>query len=119
MNIDSNLAIILSAGASTLSAYLRDAGMSKWANAGISLVAFIISTTAVILMSTGFSGNLKSDTTLFLAVAIGLAGKELFALLGYIQQVESPLAPKTQYDEQPLAAYPPVTKRASMRDGEV
>lgn len=119
MSIDSNLAIILSAGASILSAYLRDAGMSKWANAGISLIAFALSTLAVILMSTGFTGDLKSDTALFLAVAIGLAGKELFALLGYIQQVESPLAPKTEYGTHPLAPYPPVTKRASMRDGEV
>jgi len=110
MNVDPNLAIILSAGAAILSAYLRDANMGKWANAGISLIAFAVSTLAVILMSTGFTGDLKSDTTLFLAVAIGLAGKELFALIGYIQQVESPLAPK--YSTQPLGG----TRRASLKD---
>jgi hypothetical protein len=118
MSIDSNLAIILSAGAAILSAYLRDAGMSKWANAGISLIAFALSALAVIWMGSGFSGDIKSDTTLFLAVAIGLAGKELFALIGYIQQVESPLAPKTVYSTQPLASEP-VTRRASLKDGEV
>lgn len=117
--IDPNLAIILSAGASILSAYLRDAGMSKWANAGISLVAFALSALAVIWMSSGFTGDIKSDTTLFLAVAIGLAGKELFALIGYVQEVESPLAPKTSYSTQALAQHPPVTRRASMNDGEV
>jgi hypothetical protein len=110
MNVDPNLAIILSAGAAILSAYLRDANLGKWANAGIALVAFAISTAAVIWMGSGFTGDLKSDTTLFLAVAIGLAGKELFALIGYIQQVESPLAPKTTYGTQPL------TRRATRTD---
>lgn len=113
--IDPNLAIILSAGASLLSAYLRDANLGKWANAGIALVAFAISTTAVIWMGSGFTGNLKSDTTLFLAVAIGLAGKELFALLGYLQDAQSPLA-KNKYNTQPLE---PVTRRTSLKDGEV
>ncbi len=115
MNIDSNLAIILSAGAALLSAYLRDANLGKWANAGIALVAFAISAVAVIWMGSGFTGDLKSDTTLFLAVAIGLAGKELFALLGYIQQVESPLASKVDYTTQPMGG----TRRASLKDGEV
>jgi hypothetical protein len=106
--IDPNLAIILSAGASLLSAYLRDANLGKWANAGISIVAFVVSSVAVIWMSTGFSGNLKSDTTLFLATAIALAGKELFVLIGYLQDAQSPLAPK--YDTQPLV------RRASRED---
>jgi hypothetical protein len=113
--IDPNLAIILSAGAALLSAYLRDANLGKWANAGIALVAFAISTAAVIWMGSGFTGNLKSDTTLFLAVAIGLAGKELFALLGYLQDAQSPLV-KGKYDTQPLE---PAVKRASLKDGEV
>jgi hypothetical protein len=117
MNVDSNLAIILSAFASLLSAYLRDANLGKWANAGIALVAFAISTAAVIWMGSGFTGDLKSDTTLFLAVAIGLAGKELFVLLGYLQDAQSPLA-KSKYSTQPLPAEP-VTRRASLHDGEV
>jgi hypothetical protein len=114
--IDPNLAIILSAGASLLSAYLRDANLGKWANAGIALVAFAISTAAVIWMGSGFSGDLKSDTTLFLAVAIGLAGKELFALLGYLQDAQSPLAKNST---QPIPTLEPVTKRASLKDGEI
>lgn len=110
--IDSNMAIILSAGAALLSAYLRDANLGKWANAGIALVAFAVSALAVIWMGQGFSGDLKSDTTLFIAVGIGLAGKELFALLGYLQDAQSPLA-KNKYSTQPL------TRRASLKDGEV
>lgn len=118
MNVDSNLAIILSAFASLLSAYLRDANLGKWANAGIALVAFAISAAAVIWMGTGFTGDLKSDTTLFLAVAIGLAGKELFALLGYLQDAQSPLA-GGKYSTQPLTAQEPVTRRASLKETDL
>lgn len=118
MNIDSNLAIILSAGAALLSAYLRDANLGKWANAGIALVAFAVSAFAVVWMGSGFTGDLKSDTTLFLAVAIGLAGKELFALLGYLQDAQSPLVTKIDYATQKLVVEP-ATKRASLKDGEV
>jgi hypothetical protein len=92
--IDPNLAIILSAGASFLSAYLRDKGMGKWANAGIALAALVASAFAVIWLKSGFTGDLKSDTALLLATGIALAGKELFVLIGYLQDAQSPLAPK-------------------------
>jgi hypothetical protein len=117
--MDPNLAIILAAGASILSAYLRDSKLNKWANAGICLVAFVVATAAVIWMSTGFSGSLKDDTTLFLATAIGLAGKELFALLSYLQQVQSPIAP--DYGTQPLpeASQEPKIRRASRSEYDV
>lgn len=115
--MDPNLAIILSGAAAFLSAYLRGAGLSKWANAAIALVALVISAGAVILLTTGFSGSLKDDTTLFLAVAVGLATKEFIAILGYIQDAQSPLA--KSYDTMPLvAAQSPVTRRASLRQPE-
>jgi hypothetical protein len=93
MTIDPNLAIIIAGAAAFLSAWLRDAGLSRWLNALIAGLAFVLSAVVTIALSTGFTGNFRDNILLFFAACASLAGKELFSLLGYLQEAKSPLAP--------------------------
>jgi ABC-type transport system involved in multi-copper enzyme maturation permease subunit len=101
--LPADLAIIVAGLASIISSWLRDDGLSARLNGLIAVLALVVAAAACIFLTVGFSGNLKDDTTLLIAVAFTLAGKEFFVLMSYLQAATSPLAPE------------PVPTRSSVR----
>jgi hypothetical protein len=90
--LPADLAIIVAGLASIISSWLRDDGLDARVNGLIALVALVATAGACIFLTTGFSGNLKDDITLLIAVCFMLASKEFFALMSYLQGGTSPIA---------------------------
>ena len=91
--LSADLSIVVAGLAAIISAWLRDDGLSIRVNGIIAIVALVIAAGACIFLTSGFSGNLKDDTLLLLAMAVTLATREFFVLLSYIQAAGSPIAP--------------------------
>jgi hypothetical protein len=87
---------ILSLVVAALSNYLRDAGLSKSANAIISLLAILIIGCITAWLTTGFTVDIKADVLLACSVLVSLfAGvKELNDLLNFLNMIHSPIAPR-------------------------
>lgn len=92
--LPADLAIIVAGLASIISAWLRDDGLSSRVNGLIALVALVATAAACVFLTTGFTGNLKDNITLLIAVSFLLAGKEFLALSSYFQNATSPMASK-------------------------
>jgi hypothetical protein len=92
-SLPADLAIVIAGLAAIVSHWLQDDGLSARINGLIALASRIVSAVATVFLTSGFSGNLKDDTLLLIATAFALAVKESFALLGYIRDAASPLAP--------------------------
>lgn len=92
--LPADLTIIVAGLASIISAWLRDDGLSNRANGIIALLALVVTAGACIFLTTGFSGDLKSDVLLLIAVSFLLAGKEFLALASYFQNATSPMVSK-------------------------
>lgn len=92
--LPADLTIIVAGLASIISAWLRDDGLSARVNGVIALVALVVTAGACVFLTTGFSGDLKSDALLLIAVSFLLAGKEFLALASYFQNATSPMASK-------------------------
>jgi hypothetical protein len=92
-SLPADLAVVIAGLAAIVSHWLQDDGLSARVNGLIALASLIVSAVATVFLTSGFSGNLKDDTLLLIATAFALAVKESFALLGYIRDAASPLAP--------------------------
>jgi len=92
-SLPADLAVVIAGLAAIVSHWLQDDGLSARVNGLIALASLIVSAVATVFLTSGFSGNLKDDTLLLIAVAFSLAVKESVALLGYIRDAASPLAP--------------------------
>lgn len=90
--LPADLAIVVAGLASIISSWLRDDGLDTRVNGLIALVALVATAGACIFLTTGFSGNLKDDITLLIAVCFMLASKEFFALMSYLHSGTSPIA---------------------------
>lgn len=117
--LPADLAIIVAGLASIISSWLRDDGLDARVNGLIALVALVATAGACIFLTTGFSGNLKDDITLLIAVCFMLASKEFFALMSYLQGGTSPIAAAAaRKRERELSVKPTVQSWPKSPDGQ-
>lgn len=109
MVIPQDLLFVLSIIVSSISHYLRDAGLPRAVNALIASISIIAITAVVIATTSGFTADIKTDALLFCTTLASLvpALKEITDLLNYLRDAPSPLVPASTVQS-------PITQRRNL-----
>lgn len=105
--------------AALISYGLQQAHYSDKTNTFIASLTILASGGASVWIGGGITPDILKDAALIMAATTALQAGSLLPLQDYLKS-NFMASRKSRYaTEQPLAVHPPVTKRASMRDGEV
>ena len=106
------IAALLPLFATSLSGWLSQDRLPKWANALIALVALIGTAFTCVLLSGNFTGNAQASTLLVLGYVALLMSGDLSMLRGFLVVSSGPLSPFAP--APPPAPITPIAQRASL-----